>query len=534
MAEQLTIPSTGNKKDIYAAVIPQIEALIAPEPDLIANLANIAAVLKQAFDFFWVGFYLVKDGQLVLGPFQGPLACTRIPFDKGVCGACYREKQTLIVPDVEAFPGHIACSSESKSEIVVPVLLAGEVRMVIDVDSKELNDFDEQDKEGLEQVAAVISRWLAKHGDQVRLFRCQTKIKQRLINTRNLFLLVLLCTASLGIANAQNDSLLLSKVQWEAYGDVYFAYDTNDPPGQNVVHTLTHPAYHNQFSLSIAYLKASLTQEHWRATAALATGTYMATNYASEPEWARYVLEANAGVRLTGNWWLDAGVFSSFLGFESPVSADNALYSRSFIAEATPYYEAGVRLSYADGNRWQVIASILNGWQRIVDNNRDKALSVQVQYYPQKELTLSYATFYGNEGVGATAVWWVHNPFVYYEKEKWSLLLEGLLASAESNRRKNNAWGAHLTGNYYLTDKWSVNARIEHFHDENEIFYSTGTPGGFVNTSWAVGATYSPVERVKCRIECRPFYSKDEIYLKSNTTTSNQSVLISSGISWRF
>ncbi|GIV39643.1 MAG: diguanylate cyclase [Thermonema sp.] len=165
MAEQLTIPSTGTKKDIYAAVVPQIEALIASESDLVANLANIAAVLKQAFDFFWVGFYLVKDGQLVLGPFQGPLACTRIPFDKGVCGACYREKQTLIVPDVEAFPGHIACSSESRSEIVVPVLLNGEVRMVIDVDSKALNDFDEQDKEGLEQVAAAISRWLAKYGD---------------------------------------------------------------------------------------------------------------------------------------------------------------------------------------------------------------------------------------------------------------------------------------------------------------------------------------------------------------------------------
>ncbi|NIK74185.1 GAF domain-containing protein [Thermonema lapsum] len=165
MAEALIIPSNATKKEIYSAIVPQIEALIAQEPDLTANLANIAAVLKQAFDFFWVGFYLVKDGQLVLGPFQGPLACTRIPFDKGVCGACYRQKQTLVVPDVEAFPGHIACSSESKSEIVVPVLLGDEVRMVIDVDSRQLNDFDEQDKEGLEQVAAVISRWLIKHVD---------------------------------------------------------------------------------------------------------------------------------------------------------------------------------------------------------------------------------------------------------------------------------------------------------------------------------------------------------------------------------
>lgn len=335
-------------------------------------------------------------------------------------------------------------------------------------------------------------------------------------------------------ATAQNDSLPIPKVRWEVYGDTYFAYDANDPPQQNVVHTLTHPAYHNQLSVSLAYLKASIAEESWRATLALATGTYMATNYASEPDWARYVLEANAGVRLAGRWWLDAGVFSSFLGFESPVSADNAVYSRSFIAETTPYYEAGVRLTFLPAERWQIIASFLNGWQRIADNNRDKALSAQIQYYPAQGLTLSYATFYGNEGVNATSLWWVHNPFVYYEKDSWSLLVEGLLATARSSQQKNEAWAVNITGNYYLTEKWSINARIEHFQDENEIFYTTATPNGFMNTSWTLGAAYSPVKQVKCRLECRPFYSKDEIYLKSNTTTSNQSVLISSGISWRF
>jgi len=354
------------------------------------------------------------------------------------------------------------------------------------------------------------------------------------MNRRNLFFFVLFCFAFLEIVNAQNDSLHLPKVEWQAYGDVYFAYDANDPPQQNVVHTLTHPAYHNQFSLSLAYLKASVAQEYWRAVAALATGSYMAVNYASEPEWARYVLEANAGVRLAPKCWFDAGIFSSFLGFESSISADNVLYSRSFIAEATPYYESGVRLTYTPTEQWQIIVSVLNGWQRIVDNNRDKAVSAQVQYYPQKELTLSYATFYGNEGVGTTSLWWVHNPFVYYEKEEWSFLFEGFLASAEEEQQNSMAWAVHIMGNYYLTNQWSVSARFEHFQDEKEIFYTTGTPNGFVNTSWAVGITCSLVEQVKCCVECRPFYSKDDIYLKSNTTTSNQSVLISSGISWRF
>ncbi len=121
MAETLFIPQTPDRQAIYDSLLPQITALVAGETDLVANLANIAAALKEAFGFFWVGFYLKKEDQLVLGPFQGPVACTRIAFSKGVCGAAYVRKETIVVPDVEQFPGHIACSSASKSEIVVPV-----------------------------------------------------------------------------------------------------------------------------------------------------------------------------------------------------------------------------------------------------------------------------------------------------------------------------------------------------------------------------------------------------------------------------
>lgn len=157
MAESLHLPQTNNRKEIYEAITPQIEALISNESDLIANLANISAVLKEAFGFFWVGFYLKKENQLVLGPFQGPLACTRINFNKGVCGYCYTTKQTVIVPNVDKFPGHIACSSASKSEIVVPVFdKNGEVSMVLDVDSDKLDDFSEIDKIGLERIVGLI------------------------------------------------------------------------------------------------------------------------------------------------------------------------------------------------------------------------------------------------------------------------------------------------------------------------------------------------------------------------------------------
>lgn len=155
MAEDLLIV-TGDKAEQYQNLIPQIKGLLTGEPDLIANLANVSAALKEQFGWFWVGFYIVKSDELVLGPFQGPVACTRIKKGRGVCGSSWAKAETLIVPDVEQFPGHIACSSLSKSEIVVPILKEGIVWGVLDVDSEHLNQFDETDQKYLEQILALI------------------------------------------------------------------------------------------------------------------------------------------------------------------------------------------------------------------------------------------------------------------------------------------------------------------------------------------------------------------------------------------
>jgi L-methionine (R)-S-oxide reductase len=160
MAEELIISTSASKKERYDILIPQIESLVDGEPDTVANLSNIAAALKQSMNFFWVGFYIVKNDQLVLGPFQGPIACTRINFGKGVCGASWKEKKTILVPNVDEFPGHIACSSASKSEIVLPAFKNGEVALVLDVDSDILNDFDETDRESLEKVMRIIEKLL--------------------------------------------------------------------------------------------------------------------------------------------------------------------------------------------------------------------------------------------------------------------------------------------------------------------------------------------------------------------------------------
>ena len=156
MAEDLQI-ATGTKEEQYKWLLPQVEGLLTGETDLVANMANVSAALKEQFNFLWVGFYLVKDDELVLGPFQGPVACTRIKKGRGVCGTSWAQNKTLIVPDVEKFPGHIACSSLSRSEIVIPIVKQEQVIGVLDVDSKNLDTFDETDATYLQQIVKMIN-----------------------------------------------------------------------------------------------------------------------------------------------------------------------------------------------------------------------------------------------------------------------------------------------------------------------------------------------------------------------------------------
>jgi len=155
MAENLII-TEGDKEQQYQTLFLQIEALLAGETDMTANMANVAAALKQTFDFFWVGFYVVKEDMLVLAPFQGPIACTRIRHGKGVCGTAWKEAKTLIVPDVELFPGHIACNAASRSEIVFPVIREGKVIAVLDIDSDKPDSFDEVDANYLERICGLL------------------------------------------------------------------------------------------------------------------------------------------------------------------------------------------------------------------------------------------------------------------------------------------------------------------------------------------------------------------------------------------
>ncbi|USA47040.1 GAF domain-containing protein [Acinetobacter sp. C26M] len=159
MAEELVLQQ-GHKAEQYQSILPQIQSIVEDESDVIANLANICAALKQQFGWFWIGFYLVKESELVLGPFQGPIACTRIAKGRGVCGTAWQQRQVIVVQDVDQFPGHIACSSASKSEIVLPIMKNGQCVGVLDVDSDELNQFDEVDAEYLQQLITLIETFI--------------------------------------------------------------------------------------------------------------------------------------------------------------------------------------------------------------------------------------------------------------------------------------------------------------------------------------------------------------------------------------
>jgi L-methionine (R)-S-oxide reductase len=164
MAETLIIPQNATREEIYTSLMPQLNALVMGETDLIANASNIAAALKEAFGFFWVGFYFVKNDELVLGPFQGPIACTRIKKGRGVCGKSWEKAEIIVVPDVDQFPGHIACSSLSRSEIVIPFFNSkNEVAGVIDIDSELLNDFSEIDARFGEKIGELVSSILSSN-----------------------------------------------------------------------------------------------------------------------------------------------------------------------------------------------------------------------------------------------------------------------------------------------------------------------------------------------------------------------------------
>jgi hypothetical protein len=315
--------------------------------------------------------------------------------------------------------------------------------------------------------------------------------------------------------------------------DVYYGYDFSKPAGRDRRYT-TQAYRHNEFNLNWAYLQADYRAERVRATLALQTGTYVQANYAAEPNaLTRLIAQANAGVRLREGVWLDMGVLPSHIGYESTFSADNELYTRALMAENSPYYETGARLTAALSAQLTLQLLVLNGWQTIVETNSAKSLGLGISYTPTGQLTLSYNNYYGNEAPDGTAPKrrHFHNAYASYAfSDRLSVAgsmdygrQEMLLSTTKAS------WYAGMVlAQYRVTPALSVAGRVEHYNDRRQLVVSTGTPNGFQTTSATVGVDYVPAPNFLLRLEARGYDSADRVFEGGGKSHDKNLLLVTS------
>jgi hypothetical protein len=277
-------------------------------------------------------------------------------------------------------------------------------------------------------------------------------------------------------------------------------------------------------SINLGFIKASFNNEPLRANLALGSGTYMRANYAAEPKDLQKIFEANIGFKLNDNLWVDAGVMSSHIGFESAVGIDNWTVTRSMLADNSPYFETGVKLSYtSDDGKWYASGLILNGWQRIQrsDSNTTPALGHQLTYKPSEKLTLNSSSFIGNDKSDeGRRMRYFHNFYGQYQiSEKWGVIaaLDIGAEQVERNSQRYNLWFTPIViTQYKYSDKLSMAARAEYYQDKDQVIVTTNTPNGF--STWSVSANldYKLSNQFAIRTELRKFHSRDAIFQKEN------------------
>ncbi|HEY6503250.1 MAG TPA: porin [Chitinophagaceae bacterium] len=344
---------------------------------------------------------------------------------------------------------------------------------------------------------------------------------------------VLLVSTRLFAQEEQKPSISLS-----GYVEAYYQYDFNKPPDNNRPGFIYSHNRHNEFNLNLGFLKGSYISERVRANVALAAGTYINANYAAEPGVLKNIYEANAGVKLSKkkNLWLDAGIFGSHIGFESAVSKDCWSLTRSILADNSPYYEAGAKISYTtDNGKWLLSGLALNGWQRInrVSGNSMMSWGTQVQFKPSDKVLLNYSTFIGTDKPDSARLLRVfHNLYgILTLSDKLGLTIGFDIGTEEKTPggKENNTWYTPVgILKYTINDKWTIAGRVEHYNDENGVIISTGTPNGFQTTGYSLNIDYGPTKNVLVRLEARSFSSKDEIFIKDNSTVKNNTFITSS------
>jgi hypothetical protein len=298
--------------------------------------------------------------------------------------------------------------------------------------------------------------------------------------------------------------------------DAYYAYSFLDHPTRTRSYT-TQPLKHNEFSLNLGMVEVQHRGETIRGRFALQTGTYVESNLAAEPELVKHILEASAGTRIGEIMWVDLGVFPSHIGMEGILSKDNWTYSRSLLADYSPYYEAGISLTAAVSENLTLRGLVLNGWQNISETNNDKAVGTQVQFKPSESVLLNWSTFVGNEQPDSlSSRLRVFNDFygVVTLSQDWRLALVFDIGTQE--QAVGTSWdfwhAASLMARHTLDDRWAIGARVEYYTDPKGVIVSTGTENNFVTTGASVNLDFAPSSSFLWRLEVRVLNSEDAIY----------------------
>ncbi len=342
-----------------------------------------------------------------------------------------------------------------------------------------------------------------------------------------LYILSIISTVASGQDSTNKNALSIS-----GYAEVYYQYDFNKPvDGKRPGFIYSHNR-HNEFNLNLGFVKAAYATEKVRANLAIAAGTYINANYNAEPGVLQHVFEANVGVRLSKkkNLWLDAGILPSHIGFESAVSKDCRTLTRSILAENSPYFEAGAKLTYiTDNGKWTISGMALNGWQRITRLSGNSLMSwgTQLQFKPSDKVLLNYSSFIGTDKPDSARLSRLfHNFFgIFTINDKVELTLGFDIGTEEKtpNANSNNTWYAPVAIlKYTINNKWAIAGRAEHYNDKNGVIISTGTANGFQTTGYSLNIDFAPVKNVLVRMEGRTLNSKDNVFIKgSNLVKGN-------------
>ena len=332
---------------------------------------------------------------------------------------------------------------------------------------------------------------------------------------------------------AQKDSVQVESPVMELTGfaDIYYAYDFNQPQTNYRQTFFYNHNRHQEFNINLAYLKLCIDHSKYRANLALHAGTYANDNYANEPGLLKGIFEANAGIAFNKNndLWIDAGVLPSHIGFESAISIDNWNLTRSILAENSPYYLSGVKLTYTPGVKWELATLVCNGWQRIqkVQGNSLPSFGTQIRFTPDEKTMINWSTFIGTDDPDSTRRMRYFNNLYgqFLFSDRFGLIVGfdiGVQEHLKNNSKYDSWWGAAIIGRFAFDTRWSAAFRAEYFDDKTGIIIPSTTPNGFQTTSLSLNIDYSPFPKIACRIEGRWLGSKDNIFeYKGKKTDTN-------------